>query len=216
MRKTSISRLIVIPLVLVVCVLASCSAGTQVTRVQDVAANADTPYRKILAIALFDSFDNRRELERALAAELEQRDVETVLSTSKMDTRTPKSRRTFVSMAEETGVDAILVVHLANVEAEFKVKTMNPQSTYNVRPTWYYNLWSVELTEYIEPKALEIDNRLVLATELYSVRNRDLVWAIESRFEIVEGIDFLWDRRAFGEQAAVIARHLSRDGLIRR
>lgn len=194
--------------------LGGCGSGTQVTRVQDVPASADGPYQKILAIALFDSFDNRRELERAIEAELADRGVEVVPSTSKMDTRTPKTRKTFIAMAEEAGVDAVMVVHLASVDADFKVKTMNPQSTYNVRPTWYYNLWSVELTEYIEPKALEIDNRLVLATELYSARSRDLVWAIESRFEIVEGIDFLWDRKAFGEQAAVIARNLAKDGLV--
>jgi hypothetical protein len=212
----SLSRRVALTVSGTLLLLAGCGSGSQVTRIQDVPATADAPYQKILAIALFDSFDNRRELERAIATELADRGVEVVPSTSKMDTRTPKTRKTFVSMAQEAGVDAVMVVHLASVDADFKVKTMNPQSTYNVRPTWYYNLWSVELTEYVEPRALEIDNRLVLATELYSVQSRDLVWAIESRFKIVEGIDFLWDRKAFGEQSAVIARNLARDGLIRK
>jgi len=215
MIRSSI-RLLALAAIGALLLLGGCGSGSQVTRIQDVPASADKPYQKILAIALFDSFDSRRALERAIAAELANRGVEVVPSTSKMDTRTPKTRKTFVAMAEEAGVDAVMVVHLASVDADFKVKTMNPQSTYNVRPTWYYNLWSVELTEYIEPKALEIDNRLVLATELYSVQSRDLVWAIESRFKIVEGIDFLWDRKAFGEQAAVIGRNLSKDGLVDR
>ena len=194
--------------------LAGCGAGTQVTRVHAVPDAADAPYRNILAVALFDSFDNSRELERAIAAELEARGVEAVPSTSHRNTLTPKTRQSLVEIVGKTGADAVLVIHLASVDADFKVKTMNPQSTYNIRPTWYYNLWSVELTEYVEPKALEIDNRLVLATELYSVQRRDLVWAIESRFEIVEGIDFLWDRKAFGQQASSITKHLVRDGLV--
>ncbi len=194
--------------------LAACSAGPQVTRVQDLSETADAPYNNVLVISLFKSFDARRYLERDIVRQLEERGVRAVASTSLMDTKTPVSRQTFLSMVDSLDSDAVLVTQLVNLESAAKMKDMNPQSTHNIRPTYYYNVWSVELTEYVEPQGLELTHDIVLATQLYSVRDLKPVWAIESKTKVVQAFDQRGDLSFIAAEAKAIADHLSRDGLL--
>jgi hypothetical protein len=57
-----------------------------------------------------------------------------------------------MAMVEKIDADAVLVTQLASLESKGTVKDMNPQATYNFRPTYYYNVWSVDLEEYVEPQ----------------------------------------------------------------
>ena len=103
-----------------------------------------------------------------------------------------------------------------SLESKGTKKDMNPQATRNIRPTNYYNVWSVELEEYVEPQAVEFEHSLVLATQLYSALNREVVWAIESKSKIVWDFDRIGDYSFVVDEAKAIATHLSRDGLIAR
>jgi len=100
------------------------------------------------------------------------------------------------------------------LESKGKVKDMNPQATRNFRPTYYYNVWSVELEEYVEPQAVEFKHSLVLATQFYSVRTQEPVWAIEPKSKIIQGVDEVKAYSVILDEAKAIATHLSRDGLI--
>ena len=191
-------------------------AGTQVTRVQALSESADVPYRKILVVALLDSFDARKYLESELVTQLSQRGVDAVASTSMMTSRDAATRRTVVAMVDDVEADAVLVSQLASVASDVKVKDMRPEATYNFRPTYYYNVWSVELTEYVEPQSVAVGHSIVLASQLYSVSVRDAVWGIEAKFRIAQNIDQYWDYAVFPEQAEAVATHMSRDGLIAR
>ncbi len=199
----------------VVSLLLGACAGPRVTQVLPVTEAADTPYDNVLVVCLFESFDNRRYLEDAIVDQLVARGIKAVASTSRMNTRTPLNRNTFVSMVEELGADAVLLTQLVDLEVESEVKTMRPQSTYNVRSTWYYNVWSVELTEYTEPKSLELKNSLTLSAQMFSTRSLEPVWAIEIASKVTQ--DF--DRQIVGEafivdQAQAITRNMARDGLL--
>lgn len=194
--------------------LAACSAGPQVTRVQDLSETADAPYDNVLVISLFKSFDVRRYFENDIVKELENRGVRAVASTSLMDTRTPVSRETFLSMVDSLKSDAVLVTQLVDAQSTGKMKDMNPEVSYNVRSTYYYNVWSVEQTEYIEPQGLELTHNIVLATQLFSVRDLKPVWAIESKTKIVMAYDKRGDVSVITAEAKAIANHLSRDGLL--
>lgn len=194
--------------------LAAC-AGPQVTRVLPLTDSADAPYNNVLVVCLFESFDSRRYLETAIVEELAARGVNAVASTSLMNTRTPLKRETFVTMVEELDSDSVLLTQLVDLEIESKVKTMRPEASYNVRSTWYYNVWSVELTEYTEPKSVEMKNNLMLSTQVFSARSQEPVWAIEMEDTVTQ--DF--DRQMIGEsfivdQARAIVTQLSRDGLL--
>lgn len=196
--------------------LAACSAGPQVTTVQPLSKTADAPYDNVLVISLFKSFDMRRLLEKEIVKQLEANGVTAVASTSLMDTRTPVTRQTFLAMVDSLDSDAVLVTQLANLESKGKMKDMNPEATYNFRPTYYYNVWSVEQTEYIEPQGLELTHNIVIATQLFSVRDLEPVWAIESKSKIVMAYDKRGDVSVVEDEARSIVSHLSRDGLLAR
>ncbi len=190
--------------------------GPQITRTQDVSESADTPYQNVLVITLLSSFDSRRYLEDEVVLQLSKLGTDAVASTSMMNTKTPVTRQTFLAMVEEIDADAVLVTQLVSLESKGTKKDMNPQATRNIRPTNYYNVWSVELEEYVEPQAVEFEHSLVLATQLYSALNREVVWAIESKSKIVWDFDRIGDYSFVVDEAKAIATHLSRDGLIAR
>ena len=95
-------------------------------------------------------------------------------------------------------------------------KAVRPQATYNYRPTYYFNVFAVELTEYVEPPRLSLEHDLVLATQMFSVKTRAPVWGIDSRSQVTqvaeEGIDY----QIFVREAEAIVRNLRRDGVIGR
>ncbi len=194
--------------------LGACSAGPQVTTTQELAESVDAPYENVLVIFLADKFDSRRYLEKEVVAAISKLGTEAVASTSLMDSRTPATRQTFLAMVEATGADAVLVTQLANLQSKGTVVDMNPEATYNFRPTYYYNVWSVDLQEYIEPQAVDFVHALELATQLYSVHVKDVVWAIESKSRIVQDFDQLADYSIYVDEANAIVTRLSRDGLI--
>ena len=189
-------------------------AGKQVTQVQPLSDAADAPYGDVLVIALFKSFDARRYLEKEIVQQLEAKGVNAVASTSRMDTRTPVTRKTFRDMADALGSDAVLVTQLVSFDTQAKMKDARPESTYNIRPTYYFDVWSVELTEYVAPKTLQLNHDIAMATQLFSVARREPVWAIESRTEISLDYDERRDISVMTDEARVIASHLSRDGLL--
>jgi hypothetical protein len=194
--------------------LAACSMGPQITRTQDVSESADTPYQNILVIALFPSFDTRRGLEKEIVRQLSEHGIDAVASTSMMNTKTPVTRQTFLAMVGSIDADAVLITQLANLESKTVLKDMSPEATYNVRPTYYYNVWNVELTEYVEPPSIEVKSSVVLATQLYSVLSREAVWAIESKLKVVQDVSQPRHYPFFVDEAEAIVAHLSRDGLI--
>jgi len=189
-------------------------AGPQVTREQALSDTADAPYQNVLVISLFESFDARRYLENALVKELTERGVTAVASTSLMNTKTPVTRQTFLAMVEEKGSDAVLISQLANYDSKVKKKDARPESTHIVRPTYYYNVWSVELTEFVEPQFLKFEHSIQLATQMYSVSSHEAVWAISSKSKIVENRETRGDTSFIADEAKAIVRFLSRDGLL--
>lgn len=197
-------------------VLGACSAGPQVTRIQEVAESADTPYRNILVVTLLSSFDSRRYLEDEVVAQLAGLGTNAVASTSMMNTRTPVTRATFVKMVENIDADAVLLMQLVSLQSAGSYVDMNPESTVNLRPTAYWNVFSVDTTEYVEPQAIEFEHSLVLQTELYSVKTQAPVWGIRSSSKYSMGFDRAKDYSIVRNEAEAIAKYLSRDRLIAR
>jgi hypothetical protein len=194
-------------------VLSAC-AGPQVTRVQALSDTADAPYQSVLVVSLFELFDTRRWLEDALVKELAAQGISAVASTSLMNTKTPVTRQTFQAMVDEQGSDSVLITQLISLESEAKASASRPESTYIVRPTYYYNVWSVELTEYVEPPFLTMKHEFRLATQVYSVSAEEAVWGIESKSKIATQRETQGDTSFIKDEAKAIVRHLSRDGLI--
>ena len=202
--------------ILGVSVLLGACAGSQISTTQTsaMATPSDAPYQNVLVIFLAESFDSRRYLETEIVKQLAERGTKAVRSTSMMDSRTPVNRETFVAMVKQIQADAVLVTQIADLESNAKVVNMNPQATYNFTPTYYYNVWGVDLTEYKEPQAMNFEHQLSLATQLYSAESRSVVWAIESNSKIRQ--DFDDDRKysIYVDEATAIVKQLARDDLI--
>jgi hypothetical protein len=194
--------------------LAACSMGTQVTTTQEVSESVDAPFKKILVIALFDGFDPRAYLEKEVVLKLAEFGTDAVASTTMMNSRTPVTRATFLAMVDKINADAVLVTQLSSLETKATVKDMRPEATVNFRPTYYYNVFSVETTEYVEPQSVEFEYDLVLATELFSVREREGVWAIQASSRFVMDHDQTSDYSVYVDEAKAIATQMRRDGLI--
>lgn len=197
-------------------VMLGACAGTQVATTQNSAGASDTRYGNVLVIFLAESFDSRRYLETEIVKQLTERGIGAVRSTSMMDSRTPVSRETFLAMVDEIKVDAVLVTQIADLQSTGKVVNMNPQATYNITPTYYYNVWGVDLTEYKEPQAVNFEHKLALATQLYSVETKGVVWAIESHAKIQQDFDEERKYSVFVDEATAIVKQLARDGMLKK
>jgi len=195
-------------------ILTAACAGPQITRVQPLSETADAPYGNVLVISMFDSFDMRRYLEGELVKQLTARGITAVASTSMMDTRTPVTRQTFRDMVEARGSDAVLITTLANLGTSAKSKDANPESTHIIRPTYYYNVWSVELTEFVGPQDVEFTHTMVLSTQLYSVNQKSPVWAIESKTALARDHQNRGDTTFITNEAKAVVNFLAKDGLL--
>ena len=112
--------------------------------------------------------------------------------------------------------DAVLVTQLLGGESSFKARDRRPESTYNIRPTYYYNVWNVELAEYSEPKGLEAEHGLTMATQVFSVSTKEPVWTIETRSKLKRNIDQQFSGTSVEAEAKAIVGAMSRDGLLAR
>ena len=195
-------------------ILTAACAGPQITRVQPLSDTADAPYDNVLVISMFESFDMRRYLEGELVRELKEQGITAVASTSMMDTKTPVTRQTFLDMVEARGSDAVLVTKLENLDTSAKTKDASPEATRIFRPTYYYNVWSVELTEFVGPQDIEFTYSVVLSTQLYSVSKQEPVWSIESKTKLARDHQNRGDTTFITEEAKAIVSYLSRDGLL--
>ncbi len=210
-----ISPKLAILLALIATFFTACGAApTKVTTTIEFADAANAPYENVLVIFLAESFDSRRYLETEIVKSLAENGTKAVRSTSMMDSRTPIERKTFVDMVDKINADAVLVTQIASLQSTGEVVNMNPQATYNFRPTYYYNVWSVDLQEYTEPQAIDFEHKLSLATQLFSVQAEDVVWAIEANSDIIEAFDDGRDYSIYVKEAKAIVNSLARGGLI--
>ncbi len=204
----NIAWLVCLPFVLAAC------ATPKVTPVQALSESADAPYGNILVVCLFDSFDARRALEREIVRQLQAEGIDAVASTSMMNTKTPVNRDTFLAMVEEKNSDALLLTQLVALDIQSKMKGRSPRATYNIRPTYYFNVYDVELTEYEEPEGLEMDQNVTLATQVFSVSTEEPVWAIETTGNFKRNIDQQRSGATLDSETRAIINTMKRDGLL--
>ena len=195
--------------------LVGCASGPSVTISQPLSEGADTPYKNVLVVALFSSFDPRRYLETEIVNELEKLGVKATASTSMMDSRTPVVPQTFIDMVERIGADGLVLTQLASLDTTQKDVATRPQATLNYWPTYYFNVFEVELTEYVEPPRRNLEHELVLASQVFSVRDRAPVWGIDSRSSFTQIEEDGLRYSVFVDEARAIVRRMARDGLVR-
>lgn len=196
--------------------LASCASGGTVTVTQELTDDAGAPFERVLVISLFDSFDARRYLETEIVNAMAAEGVEAIASTTMMNSLVPIERKTFVDMIQNIDADSVLLTQLTSYKVVTTEKDSSPQATYNYWPTYYWNVWQVELTEYVEPPRMLNEHRLVLASQMLSVKTREPAWAMETAGAFVEVQEDGLDYRVFIDEAETIVGRLKRDRVIDR
>jgi hypothetical protein len=194
--------------------LGACASKSQITNTQALSDAADAPYNNILVVTLYSKFDSRRYFEQELVKRLTEKGVTATASTSLMDTKTPVNRETFVAMVKKLDADAVILTQMSSLRTTGKVVNMNPQMTYNLRPTGYYNVFTADVTEYVEPAALDYEHFAVLLTDVYSAKTLDTVWGIQSSMDVKVKFDQLHDFSIMEKEVGAIVSHLTRDGLL--
>lgn len=192
----------------------SACATPSVTRVQTLSKTADAPYKDLLVISLSENYDLRYFLEQEIVKQLKEKGIEAVRSTSIMDFNTPVNRETVLAAVAQEDSDAVLVTQLVDLDITPKLKDLSPEATYNFRPTYYYNVWSIELAEYSEPPGLELKHTLRMATQVFAVSTKEPVWAIESKSKLTRTADQQQHGTTIAAEAKAIVNALSRDGLL--
>lgn len=196
--------------------LLTACAGPSVTRTQPLVESADAPYGDVLVVSLFDSFDLRRILEDEIVRQLKDRGIDAVTATSLIDVTTPLDRESVLRAVSEAESDAVLVTQLLDAATTARFRDRRPESTYNFRPTYYYNVWSVEYTEYTEPQALEARHELTMATQVFSVATKEPVWTIETQSSLKRSVDRQFSGTSIIDEANAIVGAMARDGLLAR
>lgn len=206
----------VLILAVIATALAACAAVPHMTRLQVESEPASTPYKNILVVGLFRSFDSRKYYEQETVKALEAGGTRATAMTSLVDLRDPLNRETILPVVENVGADAVLVTQLTDLQTTGKAKDRNPQSTRNIRQTYYYNVFSYELTEYVEPPAMQYQFELALRADLFSVESQKAVWAVASTTKDKSEVDGDRDYSKYVDQATAIVRALEQDGLVAR
>jgi len=196
--------------------LAACASGPRITTIKELSSTADAPYDNILVVALYSKFDSRRYFEDELVRLLREQGVNATASTSRMNTKTPVNRDTFVAMVRDLDADALLLTQMVSLKTEGEIVAMNPKKTLNLRPTGYYNVFTMDVTEYVEPEAVNFEHAVVLLTDLYSAQSRDIEWGIQSASDVKVKFDRLHDFSVIQREARAIVQQLARDGLLAR
>jgi hypothetical protein len=167
-----------------------------------------------LVIALFASDDSRWSFEREMVKQLSAAGSTAVGSISMEEKDAPLTRKTVLAMLEKFDADAVLVTQVASLKSELEMKDMRPEASYKVSPTYYFNVWNVDLREYVEPQEAEVTSSLVLATQLYDVSTKEAVWAIESKSQIVQDSGSASYYPYIVDEATAIVGQMSAVGLI--
>jgi len=201
-------------LIVGICLLLGACAGPTTTRTQPLAETADAPYGNVLVVSVFLSYELRREFEREIVKQLKESGIEAVASTSKLDGSVPINKDTVLALVDELGADAVLVSQLIDLNTQGKMRDRSPEATYNFRPTYYVNVWSVELAEYVEPQGLELEFALAIATQVFSVRDKEPVWAMETHSKLKRDMEGQFRGTSFPAEARAIVSALKRDKVI--
>jgi len=212
MASTKLSYIAV--LCLGIFMVTAAGAAPRVKRVQKLAPDAGAPFHNIFVVSLFSDFGARKALEKRIVSLLAERGTKSVASTSLMNTKTPMTTETYIAMIGSTGADGLLVSQFIDIDGQITVKDANPETTVEVRPTYYFNVWNVNVTEYVEPQFAFKEGTVMIATQMYSVEKKDAVWGIESKLKYKHDISVPRPYDAYDDESKSIVKFLARDGLI--
>jgi len=160
-------------------IVAACATTTINSTWKD-PAFATTP-KKVFVVAVLKSETNRRFLEDEFVRQLAKSGVDAVASYQSFGEAMPKDKELILAKLQESGADTILINRLVDKRTEERYA---PGSNYAVN-TAYYRSWpgyygATYSTVYTNPGYMVTDQYAVAESNLYSVANEGLLWAVNT------------------------------------
>ena len=199
---------------LLVILASGCAVPPKATITQEVTESAEVPFQNTLVLVLFSKFDTRRYLEDEIVNHLAAQGIKAVASTSMMTTKTPLTKDFILETMTELGSDSLLLTQLANLETTGEVKSMNPEVTYNVRPTYYVNVFSVDQQEFIEPQTVRFTHYLSTSSDLYSFKTKEKIWGMITYSKIKQNVDNMREYSIIVDEANAIVNSMLDDAVV--
>ncbi len=207
---------VALALALVACLAAACTTAPRVTRLHLEADATGAPYGKVLVVAVFSDTETRRILERETRKRLVATGIEAVALTSVQKPGQAVSREEVARAAGITSADAVLVTQLIDYDPSVKAKHRSPEAGYKFGTTYFFDVYTVDYKEFVEPPTILLSGDLSLQTDLYSVASRSRVWAIKSEQKFKLNLEDRWDDSIIVSEAEAIVGALGRDRMIQR
>lgn len=191
--------------------LGACSSTTSTVAADGIPDYEGPRFNKILVIGVADNYEGRTRYERSLSSGL--RAAGTTASAYYVATggNKPVIRETLEGLAAKEGFDGVLISRVTNRDSDATVKPGQAGAKATRRD---YNkpldLFRYDYEELNEPETLNMSVNMTILTELFSMRDGNRVWAIETTVSDVETI-----AEVINETSSAVIKRLQTDGLIR-
>lgn len=170
----------VLSMFVLVLLLPSCSATTQLTSVWRDETYQDHP-RKILVLGMLKTPGNRRILEDDMVLQLKAHGTDAVAGYTVLPEQIEANKETITAIMNELGADAVLISRLMDKKSVTTyVPGSPPPSGYGWHGYYSYNPGYVVQDEYA-----------VVQTNLYDLKTNKLIWTAASETWVSGGNDNL-------------------------
>ena len=196
--------------VAVLILIGACSAPTQVAKTFEDPNYAGSSFGNFLVIGVAGNYNSRAQFERTMVSELKSAGASATAYHLIVKGNQPITRDAVTDMARSKEYDAVLLTRVISREVAVDIKS-GPAPTKVSRkhggPADFFR-YDYEVLNNLEK--INLATTVVLATEVYSAANEEMIWAIEfSSSGTMDNIGQLID-----DVADTIMESLAKDRLI--
>ena len=197
--------------ILVGCLLvtAACSSSGRTVSTYEGPAHQGPAFRNILVIGMADSYNNRATFERTLAKDIASGGGSATAYYTLVKMDAPIDRPAIEKIVDEGSYDAVLITRVLNSDVDSTLKVGTSSAKKVRKDGSAANLFRYDYEELNEPVTLTMEMKIVIASDLFSVKSREKVWSVESSVANKENVGVI-----VVEASRIVAARLRKDGLI--
>ena len=166
-------------------------------------------FTRVLVVAVAGDYNNRADFERMLARELAANGTTATPYYTLVDMNAPIDRPSVKEQVQAGKFDSVLITQVVNRDVDSEIKAGSSATKTTRHEGGGVELFRYDYEELNEPATVSMDLNVVIDVEMFSVKSKGLVWAIESDLSHHESREEL-----MLDAIDIVARELRRDGLV--
>lgn len=190
-------------------VAAACSSPGRTVSTFEGPAYQGPAFRNILVIGVAGSYNNRATYERTLAKDIASGGASATAYYTLVKMDAPIDRPTIEKLVDEGNYDAVLITRVLNSDVDSAMKVGTSSAKKIRKDGSAANLFRYDYEELNDPVVLTMEMSVAIASELFSVESREMVWSVESTVANEAGVEVL-----VVDASRIVAARLRKDGLI--